>query len=125
MAKYKHLPIYASTYELLQMVSLKTKTFPKDFKYTLGEKIRAEVIDLVVFIYKANSSSDKQEHLSMILERIQVVELLIRLSHDLRILNVKGYSDIVEITDSIARQATGWSNSQKNSRGQNVMRQGV
>ena len=59
MAQYKHLPIYKTTYELLETVTRKTKDFPRDFKYSLGDKIRNECIELVVFIYKANTLSAK------------------------------------------------------------------
>jgi len=47
MAQYKHLPIYKTTYELLEMVTLRTRNFPRDFKYSLGDKIRNECIELV------------------------------------------------------------------------------
>jgi hypothetical protein len=75
MAQYKHLPIYKATYELLEKVTRKTKDFPKDFKYSLGDKIRNECIELVIFIYKANSMREKrEENLKQILERVQVIE---------------------------------------------------
>jgi len=45
MAQYKHLPIYKTTYELLEMVTLRTRNFPRDFKYSLGDKIRNECIE--------------------------------------------------------------------------------
>jgi hypothetical protein len=95
MAQYTHLPIYKTTYELLNLVTKKTKTFPRDFKYSLGDKIRNECIDLVVFIYKANSTKDKKQFLEQLLERIQVIQLLIRLSKDLHLINVKSFSEIV------------------------------
>ena len=60
MAQYKHLPIYKTTYELLEMVTRKTKDFPRDFKYSLGDKIRNECIELVIFIYKANTIKNKR-----------------------------------------------------------------
>jgi hypothetical protein len=44
MAQYKHLPIYKTTYELLEMVTRKTKDFPRDFKYSLGDKLRNESV---------------------------------------------------------------------------------
>lgn len=44
MSKYKHLPIYKSTYELLEIITRKTKNFSRDFKYSLGDKIRNECI---------------------------------------------------------------------------------
>lgn len=52
MAQYKHLPIYKTTYTLLELIVKKTKEFPKDFKYSLGEKLFNECIDLVIYIYK-------------------------------------------------------------------------
>lgn len=71
MAQYKHLPIYKTTYELLQKITRKTKDFPRDFKYSLGDKIRNECIDLVIYIFKANSIlQKKEEYLQNISENI-------------------------------------------------------
>jgi len=109
MAQYKHLPIYKTTYELLEMVTKKTKDFPRDFKYSLGDKIRSECIELVIFIYKANTiRQQRKEHLQQIIERVQVIELMLRLAKDLRLFNVTVFSEIVLLTDSLARQAQGW-----------------
>ena len=108
MARYKHLPIYKTTYELLELVTRKTKNFPRDFKYSLGDKIRNECIELVVFIYKANSTPNRQQFLQQILEKIQVIELMLRLSKDLRLFNVDSFSETVVLTDSLARQTQGW-----------------
>jgi len=109
MAQYKHLPIYKTTYELLQTVTRKTKNFPREFKYSMGDKIRDECVELVILIYKANSiKSERGEHLAKILERVQVVELMLRLSKDLHLINVTSFSEIVLLTDSLSRQAQGW-----------------
>ena len=114
MAQYKHLPIYKTTYELLTLVTRKTKDFPRDFKYSLGDKIRGECIDLVVLIYKANSFKHRKEFLEEILERVQVVELMLRLSKDMHLINIDSFSEIVTLTDSLARQARGWISHSKN-----------
>jgi hypothetical protein len=110
MAQYQHLPIYKVTYDLLSLVTKRTKEFPRDFKYSLGDKIRNECIDLVVLIYKANSTKDKVGFLNKILERVQVIELMLRLSKDLNLLSVNAFSEIIVLTDSISRQAQGWAN---------------
>lgn len=70
MAQYKHLPIYKVTYDLLHMITIKTKTFSKDFKYSLGDKIKNECIELVIFIYKANSSKNKNIFLEQNLKKV-------------------------------------------------------
>lgn len=109
MAQIKHLPIYKTTYELLELIVRVTKGFPRDFKYSLGDKIRGEVIDLVVFIFKANATKqERMENASKIIERTQVIELLVRLTKDLRLINVKQFSEIVLLSDSLGRQASGW-----------------
>ena len=117
MAQYKHLPIYKTTYELLKLITEKTKGFPRDFKFSLGDKIHTECIELVIFVYKANSLREqRKENIAMLLERVQVIELMLRLSRDLHLINVETFSEIVELTDSLARQAQGWLNHTTSSR---------
>lgn len=113
MSQYKHLPIYRDTYRLLEVVTRHTRGFPKDMKYSLGEKLRCEVIELVVGIFKANSTNGvaRADHAGRILERLQVVELMLRLCKDMRMLTVKQFSEAVELTYSVGRQAQGWSKS--------------
>ena len=109
MAQYQHLPIYKSTYELLNIVTRATANFPKAYKYSLGDKLRAEVVEMVVFIFKANSARmERVRHAAQFLERLQVVELLVRLCKDLRLLTVKQFSEIVGLSDGLGRQAQGW-----------------
>jgi hypothetical protein len=108
MAQYHHLPIYKLTYDLLVRTMQVTKNFPREYKYTLGQKLKDEIIELVVLIYKANSAPDKRAHVESILERVQVIQLMIRLSHDLHILPRKHYADLAEKTDSLGKQAQGW-----------------
>lgn len=108
MAQYKHLPIYKATYDLLLRLMMAIKDFPRDYKYTLGQKMRDEVLSLILFIYRANGSTDRTAHITEIVERIQLVEVMLRMAHDLRVLPRGQYAGLVEMTDSLARQAQGW-----------------
>jgi len=108
MAQYKHLPIYKGSYDLLMRIMVATKDFPREYKYTLGQKLRDEVLELILFIYRANSTLDRTAHITAILERLQLVEVMIRLSHDMRVLSRGHYAGLAEMTDSLARQAQGW-----------------
>jgi hypothetical protein len=109
LAQYKHLPIYKVTYDLLNEITKYTRHFSKDFKYSLGAKLRDEAVELVVLIYKANSSKqERAEHVQLILARLQVIELLLRLSKDMRLLSVSAFSSMVILTDELNRQASGW-----------------
>ncbi len=108
MAQYQHLPIYKQTYDVLLRTMMATKDFPREYKYTLGQKIKDELIELVVLIYRANSATDKAQHIESIVERVQAIQLMMRLAHDMKILTRRHYAALSEMTDSLAKQAQGW-----------------
>ncbi len=108
MAQYQHLPIYKLTYDVLLRTMTATKDFPREYKFTLGQKIKDELIEVVVLIYRANSASDKARHIESIVERVQAIQLMMRLSHDMHILSRRHYAALSEMTDSLAKQAQGW-----------------
>ncbi|MFH0999802.1 MAG: four helix bundle protein [Bacteroidota bacterium] len=63
MAKYNELLLYKATYDLLLAIFQFTKEFSKEYKYTVGESLKKETIELLVLIYRANSQRNKQETL--------------------------------------------------------------
>ena len=108
MALHSTLPIYKVTYQLLVLATEITRNMPRDFRTSMGAKIREECLELVILIYRANSAADKVPHLTRMLERLQVAELLFRLSRDLRLIAVKHYAAAIELTSAIGKQANGW-----------------
>jgi len=108
MALHHHLPIYKVAYDLLDIITDLAKNMPRDFKVSIGGKLRDECVEIVVLIFRANVSRDKAPHLSTLLERLQVAELLLRLSRDKKLISTGQYAKAIERTDSIGKQATGW-----------------
>lgn len=108
MAQYHHLPLYRTTYALLLELMHITKNFPREFKYSIGEKIQNYITEVLLCIYRANSSKDKSPHIFELLEQVELLNVLLRVSFDLKILPMEKYADIIEKTGSISRQATGW-----------------
>jgi hypothetical protein len=108
MAQYQHLPIYKQAYDVLLRTMTATKDFPREYKFTLGQKIKDELTELVVMIYRANTAMNKKQHIESILERIQAIQLLMRLCHDMRILPRRHYAALAQMTDDLGRQAQGW-----------------
>ena len=108
MALASTLPIYRVTYELLQVVTRITKDMPRDYKQSLGNKVREECVELVVLIYRANCARDKRHHLEALQERLQVVVLLLRLSKDMRLISTGQFAQTIELTDQVGRQSSGW-----------------
>ena len=108
MAIHTNLPIYKVTYDLFSLVTQITRNMPRDFRASVGGKIRDECVDLLVLIYRANSSEDKVPHLTALLERLQVTELLLRLSRDMHFISTKQYAQCIAQTNNIGKQANGW-----------------
>ena len=112
MALHKDLPIYKSAYDLLSITTEITRNIPRDFKRLIGEKVREECVEILVLIFKANVATHKTPYIETLLERLQVIELLLRLSRDKRFISTKQYSRAIDVTDSIGKQSSGWKKQQ-------------
>ena len=88
-----------------------TKEFSREYKYTVGENLKNETIELIILIYRANSKKDKQETLQRAREHIEVIRLLIRLLKDLQQINLKKYVTINKLVENVSKQITGWQKS--------------
>jgi 23S rRNA-intervening sequence protein len=85
MATYDGLPVYKSVYDLLLMIFQFSRTFSRDYKYTLGQELKNETIKLLMLIYRANSTIERRYALlSEARETLEVVRLLLRLTKDLK-----------------------------------------
>jgi len=108
MALHTDLPIYRVAYDLLDAITDLAKNMPRDFKASIGAKLRDECVEIVVLIFRANCAREKAPHLESLIERLQVAELLLRLSRDKRLISTGQYAKAVELTTSIGKQAGGW-----------------
>lgn len=85
MATYDNLPVYKASYDLLVEIFSFVKTFSHEYKYTIGEEIKKETIDMIRKVYHANSSIEKRkEHLSEARTHLETLRLYLRLARDLR-----------------------------------------
>ena len=110
MALYYDLPVYRDTYKLVLVVFELTKDFPKDYKYTLGQDMKRDALQLVRSIYRANKSSQKKEQLEGFLDDFELLKLEIRLCVDLKVVSFKKQAELTVLMDSIGKQVTGWRN---------------
>ena len=109
-----NLPIYRVTYELLKRITQNTRNFPRDLKPTLGENLRQETVDIIVYVYRANFSKDRRkEYTHVILEKVQTVEMMLRLCVDMQLISKSKHGNLIEMTDQIGKQAQGWAKSAK------------
>ena len=104
MATYDELPVYKASYDLLLEIFRFAKDFAKEYKYTVGESLKKEALELITLIFRANSKKQKFETLQTAREKIEVIRLLIRLMKDLKQINLKKFVLINKQIENVSKQ---------------------
>ena len=112
MALYYELPVYRDVYKLILMIFECTKDFSKEYKYTLGQDMKRDALQLVRSIYRANKNTNKKEHLDTFMDDFELLKLEIRLCSDMKIMPIKKQAELSLLMDAIGKQITGWGKSQ-------------
>jgi len=111
MALHTDLPIYKVAYDLLGLVVHAVRNMPRDMKPALGKRMVDECVKVMTLVFRANVARDKSAYLVELIERVEVLNLLLRFCVDkkqLSNLSIKQYSAAIALTTSIGKQATGW-----------------
>ena len=112
MGFYDELPFYKAGFDLLLYIFLFVRNFSKEFKYTVGDNMKTEGVELIKLIYQANSTRDKLEIIRQARERIETIRLYLRLMKDLRQINIPKFVSINEKIENVSKQLAGWQKSQ-------------
>ena len=99
MALHTQLPIYKVAYDLLDIVTDLVKNMPRDYKQAIGSELRDQCLQMSLLVPRANIAQTKEPHLAGIIERKETLELLIRLSCDLRLISRAQYAGAKPIYD--------------------------
>ena len=113
MALYDQLPVYKATYDLLVVVFHVCQNMERDYKFTIGEKLKNEIIELQVNVFRANCREDKCALIGSARENAEVIRLLLRLLHDLKQIKLEKFVDLNVIIESISKQLSAWQKSSK------------
>ncbi|MFH1444035.1 MAG: four helix bundle protein [Candidatus Peregrinibacteria bacterium] len=111
MALYNHLPVYKDSYDLLVELFRFVKDFSREYKFTLGESIKKEAVDMITNIYRANSSRAKGAPIQAARENTEIIRLYVRLCKDLQQINLAKFVRLNELIESVSKQLTAWQRS--------------
>ena len=108
MAKSETLPIFLDTYKVVLDIYRATGKLPREYRYSLGEDMKKDALNLLRLIFIANHQKNKAETLSQFLAALEIVQLQIRLTYDLRAMPIKTMTHINLGLDGVGRQANAW-----------------
>jgi len=108
MARYSHLPIFQKAYDLTIVIYRYTSKFQREYKYTLGAKLKETISEFMDWIIRANSERNKIPALkeaNMYLERLRIY---VRLGHDLEVIGIRKYEILCRDMNELGKMLGGW-----------------
>ena len=111
MRKKKEIPLYIASYKLLIFLVEAEKNIQKSIKYSVGQSIKEEAVELIKNIARANAVSDNKERykwIEMAQSNIDTIIILQRIVFELKSISLKKYSEVSEMVEDISRQLSGW-----------------
>lgn len=111
MALYFNLPVYKESYSLLVLIFQYCSKLPREYKYTLGERLKNESTEVLIKIFEASKtkSTIKQNNIENALLHLEKCRLYIRLLKDLKVWGVSKQAGLNQHIESISKQLTQWS----------------
>lgn len=108
MTHYQNLPVFKDAYDLLLRVYNVSRTFQRDFRYTIGEDMKNTLMEMLVFLFRANRHREKLGEVALCREHIEQVKIYLRILHDLKQLSLKQYVLLSERAETVSKQLTAW-----------------
>ena len=91
--------MYKKSYDLLLQLFELTRHFKREHKYTIGNTLKDEVLDLIILIFRANSRTDKEDILQTARDHIEVIRLYMRALFDMKQINLKQFVQVNQDVD--------------------------
>ena len=110
MAIYTSLPVYKEAYTLCVEMFAFTRGMAREYKYTLGERLKNQCIELILIIYEANrgSTAEKPDLIGRARKANETIRLLFRLCLDMKLCSMKNFVRLSNHVESISKQLAAW-----------------
>ena len=113
MSTYSSLLVYKSGYDLLIQLIISTASLKREYKFTFGEDIKKESMEMIKNIYRANSSVSKKQLIQSARENTEMIRLNLRILLDLKQINLKRFVYLNERIEMVSKQLAAWQKSSK------------
>ena len=107
---HNQIPVIQKSYDLYKLTYEYTKKFPKSDKYSLGEKIKNLLLEILELLIEAETAKHdwKQPILEKTSRKLDLLKILLRLANDIKIMDDKKYLTAQDQVQEIGRMLGGW-----------------
>ncbi|MEK9142048.1 MAG: diversity-generating retroelement protein Avd [Nitrospirota bacterium] len=106
-------PIVTKAYDFTQWLLPRVQDFPRSSRFILGDRLIATMLDILEGLVEASHRRDKRAVLEEVSAKLDRLRMLIRLSKDLKLLNLKRYEHAAEAVTELGAMLGGWLKQQR------------
>ena len=99
------------TYDLVLWLVQKVENFPRSYRFTVGERLTANGLDLLAVLVEAAYAKEKTALLEQASRKVNATRMLLRMAKDLKLLSMDAYAFSAGSLDEVGRMVGGWSKS--------------
>ncbi len=101
--------VVLKTYDFVLWLLSKVENFARSYRFTVGDRLAQQGLDLLVILVEAAYSSlGKERLLDEAIRKVNSTRYLLRLAKDLKLLSTDSFAFAAEHVDEIGRMAGGW-----------------
>ena len=104
--------VIAKIYDLILWTIPHLDKFPRNHKFTIGDRIETLLLDILELLLESAYSREKSGSLSKANIKLEKLRFLMRLSNDLQLLSQKQYFFAINSIEEIGKQIGGWRKSE-------------
>lgn len=102
------IPAVTKLYDIILWLMPQVEKFPRDYKFTIGDRIVNNLLNSLEILIEAVYTRDKQHLLRRLNLQLEKLRYMIRLSKDLKALNIKKYAFISNEINELGKMIGGW-----------------
>jgi len=106
--KADFLPAYKLGYDCVLELTKVSEKLPREHRFTLGEGMRKSSLVFLLGLWKAAAGRSKLQNLADAEDAIDETRLLLRISCDLKLLDLQTFARVSQNLDMLARQILAW-----------------
>jgi hypothetical protein len=106
-------PVFVFWFDFLRWLLDKTQKFPKSVRFSFTVRIENLALDVIEGIIEARYSSERKAILRRIDLDLEKLRVLLRMCHDLRYLDGKGYEFASRQINEAGKMIGGWRKQQE------------
>ena len=107
------LPIIQATIDLIRWFVPLLNGLPRSHKFALGDRLTANLYDLLEGLLEARYSRQKLCILEPLAARLDLMRIQTRLLHDFQLIDMRRYEHASRLQEAVGRQLSGWLGQQR------------